>query len=69
MKAAVYYRVSTKKQQERESIATQKAEIRPSAKVKGYEVTEFVDDGISGEEIDKRPGFKQLLAKLDRGEF
>ena len=25
------------------------------------------DDGISGEEIDKRPGFKQLLAQLDRG--
>ena len=69
MKAAAYYRVSTKKQQERESIETQKTEMTPWYQANGYEVTEYIDNGISGEEIDKRPAFNELLSDLERRQY
>ena len=70
MKACAYYRVSSKKQQERESIETQRAEMRPWFKKRGHkDVTEFVDDGISGEEISKRPAFSEMLSRMGEGEF
>ncbi|MFC1896510.1 recombinase family protein, partial [Thermodesulfobacteriota bacterium] len=69
MKAAMYFRVSTKAQALRESIETQKVEMIPWAENEGYEVAEFQDDGISAETISKRPGFSELLERLEAGEF
>jgi len=69
MKAAVYYRVSSKKQQDRESIDTQKLTLRPWIEAKGFDYDEFQDDGISGEEIEKRPGFKTMLEKSEDGNY
>jgi len=69
MKAAVYYRVSSQAQQEKESIETQRMVLRLWLKEKGWEYTEFQDDGISGEELSKRPGFTSCIEALGKGQF
>jgi DNA invertase Pin-like site-specific DNA recombinase len=64
-RAVAYYRVSTPQQAEKESIDLQKFTHQDFFKDKEYElVAEFEDDGISGESIDKRPGFRKALARL-----
>jgi DNA invertase Pin-like site-specific DNA recombinase len=68
-KVAVYYRVSTKKQAEKESIESQQLVIGQYLKEKGLSYLEFQDDGISGESINLRPGFKKLLDRIETGEF
>jgi DNA invertase Pin-like site-specific DNA recombinase len=69
MKVAVYYRVSTKKQQEKESIQVQQLAVRPWLEEKGWQYTEFQDDGISGEAVESRPGFSKMLAEIAEGNF
>jgi site-specific DNA recombinase len=68
MKAVAYYRVSSQQQAEKQSIDLQKIRLAKFAAEKGYEiVAEFHDDGISGEQIDKRPGFQKALEEIASG--
>ncbi|MCE5286663.1 MAG: recombinase family protein [Pelosinus sp.] len=70
MKAAIYVRVSTDQQAEKGySIATQLDACRKYAVTLGAtSIEEFVDDGYSGEFID-RPALTKLREKLARKEF
>jgi len=52
------------------SIDAQRVEVQALAARKGYVLTrEFVDEGISGDEPEKRPAFLELRAAAERGEF
>jgi len=65
-KAICYYRVSSEQQAKKQSINMQKLRLKEFADKKGYEiVVEFEDDGISGESIESRPGFKKALATIE----
>lgn len=70
MKAAIYLRVSSEEQAERESpIAAQKAECLRWAAENGYQVAKrwiIEDRGFSGAE-DARPGLQRLLATARSG--
>jgi site-specific DNA recombinase len=71
IRVIAYYRVSTPQQAERESIEIQKMEREEDFLTLGddYElVGEYQDDGISGEEIDKRPGFQETLDRIRQGD-
>lgn len=66
MKAICYYRVSSKHQAEKQSIAFQKTRLHKFAEEKDYHiVNEYKDDGISGEAIDIRPGFQKVLKAIN----
>jgi site-specific DNA recombinase len=67
--AIAYYRVSSAYQAETQSIDLQKNRIAKFVKKNGeYKIVgEFQDDGISGETIESRPGFKEVLAKIKTG--
>jgi DNA invertase Pin-like site-specific DNA recombinase len=59
--AVAYYRMSTDKQED--SIDRQKAEVEAYAARKGYQVVRtYLDEGIPGDEVERRKGFRQLLA-------
>ena len=67
MAIAIYYRVSTTKQE----ADAQRHEIAEWVKTKGYpveELVEFSDKGISGA-TSARSGFKQLLKAIDQGQI
>jgi site-specific DNA recombinase len=69
MKAVAYYRVSSEKQKETQSIDTQKLNLKGFAEEKGCEiVAEFDDDGISGESIKSRSGFQDALQRIEKGD-
>jgi DNA invertase Pin-like site-specific DNA recombinase len=66
--AAVYYRYSDLKQED--SIARQQSQVEPYATAKGYGIVrDYVDEGISGTEADKRKAFMAMLADAQRGLF
>src|SRR5262245_8332712 len=66
--AAGYLRRSNEKQEK--SIADQKTEIEKLAKRLGYKIIRwYIDDGISGDDTERRAGFKQMLADAKRGDF
>src|SRR5690242_2638446 len=69
-KAAIYARVSTAEQAEKGySLETQLAECRRKAAELGASgVEEFIDDGYSGEFID-RPALARLRNHLESGQF
>jgi len=68
-RAVAYYRVSSEKQRESQSIDLQKLKLAQFAREKGYKITEeYQDDGISGESIEKRPGFQQCLDHIAQGD-
>lgn len=69
-KAAIYCRVSSDRQREKSTIESQK-EILPKLVVeRDFQLVEtYIDDGISGETIEARPGFSQLLVDADLGKF
>lgn len=70
MKVAIYARVSTSQQRERQTIASQLRLLPEYAERNGWQVVEtYVDDGISGETVDARPGFQKLLADAERRSF
>jgi len=75
MIAAVYARKSTEQSgisDEQKSVARQIDHARQYAKRKGWTVPDdciFVDDGISGAEFAKRPGFLRLMNALPRPRF
>ena len=65
MKCAIYCRKSTDENDKKhadKSVARQLAQARQFIKKQGWTVAEdHIDDGISGAEFDKRPGFQALL--------
>ncbi len=66
VRAAVYLRVSTEKQGN--SIARQRSQVLPYARQKGYEVVgEYADEGVAGDEFERRPGFRRLLEDAQEG--
>jgi DNA invertase Pin-like site-specific DNA recombinase len=69
IRAATYYRKSTNRQED--SIERQRAQAVPYAAKQGYQFTSetYVDEGISGDEFDKRPGFQRLLRDAQAGKF
>lgn len=70
MKVAIYARVSTNLQRERQTIASQLRLLPEYATANGWQVIEtYVDDGISGETVDARPGFQKLLGDAERKLF
>jgi DNA invertase Pin-like site-specific DNA recombinase len=70
MIAAIYARKSTEQAgvaDEQKSVARQVEHARHYASRKGWTVDEgsvFIDDGISGAEFSKRPGFLRLMNAL-----
>lgn len=70
MRAAIYARKSTDQSgvgEDAKSITRQVEHARAFAATKGWAVVEdciFVDDGISGAEFAKRPGFLRLMNAL-----
>jgi DNA invertase Pin-like site-specific DNA recombinase len=70
MRAAIYARKSTGQSgisEEQRSVARQLEHARSYAIRKGWHVLEdhlYIDDGISGAEFEKRPGFLRLMNAL-----
>lgn len=67
-RAAGYIRMSSAKQET--SPAQQRNEIIGLAKRKGFEIVAwYIDEGISGDEIEKRPDFRRMLQDGQDGQF
>jgi len=68
---ALYLRVSSDGQREKHTIDSQKRLVPKLAATHGYEIFKepYVDDGISGESIEDRPAFRQLLDDASAGCF
>lgn len=61
VRVAVYFRMSRDTQDK--SIPRQRSEVVPHCERQGYAiVAEFQDEGISGSEVERRPGLQALLA-------
>lgn len=59
-------RVSTEKQAESGAgLSDQEAKIRAECARNGWDLIELVSEALSGKNIDKRPGLKEALQKLD----
>ena len=70
MKQAIgYIRVSTEKQvNEGMSLETQKERIESWCETNGYELVQvFMDAGISGKSMNKRPGVQQAVSAIKKG--
>lgn len=67
-RACGYVRMSSAEQES--SPAQQQKEIASLAKQKGYEIVAwYADEGISGDEVEKRPDFCRMLADAQKGKF
>lgn len=70
MKVAIYARVSSDRQRERQTIRSQLIELPKYAEAQGWKVVKtYEDDGKSGESIDGRPAFQALLEDAEKGLF
>jgi len=70
MRAALYCRVSSDSQKEKETIATQKRLLADYVQQHGWEIHDwYVDDGFTGTSIEARPEFTRLLADAEKGRF
>ena len=70
MIAALYCRVSTDSQRERQTIETQKRILAGYVELNGWEVFDwYVDDGITGTSIEDRPAFTKLLRDVEDRKF
>jgi DNA invertase Pin-like site-specific DNA recombinase len=68
VRAAAYYRVSTTRQED--SIDRQRSQVAPYAPKHGYEIVqEYTDEGIPGNEVERRKAFRRLLADPQAGKF
>jgi DNA invertase Pin-like site-specific DNA recombinase len=68
IRAAIYLRMSDDRQEN--SIDRQRSQVLPYAEKQGYSIVkEYVDEGIAGDEIARRPAFQQLLAEAAAGRF
>jgi len=66
--AAGYIRMSSDKQET--SPKQQRSEIEKLAATKGYDlIAWYIDKGISGDEIEKRPDFRRMLDDAQRKQF
>lgn len=66
--AAGYIRMSSDKQET--SPKQQRSEIEKLAATKGYDlIAWYIDKGISGDEIEKRPDFRRMLNDAQRKQF
>ena len=69
-KAVGYFRVSTDKVEQRESIKNQEELFLNYIKDNGYALHKFyVDQGITGTGRKKRPAFDQMVADMGKGDF
>jgi site-specific DNA recombinase len=67
VRVGLYARVSTERQQERGTVASQLAALRAAAEASGDEIVEeFVDDGYSGARLD-RPALDRLRDGAEAG--
>ena len=71
MKAAIYCRVSTDDQRERETIQLQRDHAQKYADLHGIEIVRFYeDDGVSGKlALEERPSGQRLLRDAQAGQF
>jgi site-specific DNA recombinase len=70
VKIAIYARVSSDRQRERQTIRSQLVELPKYAASQGWKVVKtYEDDGKSGESIDGRPAFQALLEDAEKGIF
>src|SRR5262245_55068732 len=68
VRAAIYLRRSTDLQEH--SFDRQRSQVEPLAQRHGYVVVgTYQDDAISGDHVEKRRGFCQMLADAKRGAF
>ena len=69
MKVALYARVSTLQQSDKDSIPAQVDALTKYANDHGYEIQDtYVDDGVSGTLLDERDELQRLLENVKRGE-
>lgn len=69
-RCALYMRVSTAGQRERHTIDSQRSILPRLAESHGLAIHQtYIDDGISGESIEARPAFRQLLDDASAGYF
>lgn len=70
MKLAAYCRVSTEKEEQKESLRHQKEFFSEYARRNGHELVElYADEGISGTSLKKREAFRKLLRDAELGLF
>jgi site-specific DNA recombinase len=66
MKAAIYTRVSTTQQIDRESLKTQEERLRQYCKVQGHDIYKvYREEGVSAKDT-KRPAFEELMQDIER---
>jgi DNA invertase Pin-like site-specific DNA recombinase len=67
-RVCIYLRKSTDQQEQ--SIPRQRDQATAYAAARGYRVVkEYADEGIAGDEFDRRTDFQKMLAAAGRGEF
>ena len=69
MRAAIYTRVSTTQQVDRDSLGTQEQRLRQYCQAHGYQVYRnkpYQDEGVSAKDTN-RPGFEQLMRDIQAG--
>lgn len=70
MKAAIYIRVSTERQEEGFSLEAQHDILMELLEKKGMELYRvYSDPGISGKTMKMRPGIQQMLTDMKAGRF
>ena len=70
MRAALYCRVSSDSQREKQTIQTQKRILADYIKAQQWEIVDwYVDDGITGTSIEARPEFTRLLTDAEARQF
>jgi predicted site-specific integrase-resolvase len=68
LRACAYYRKSTDEQEQ--SIDRQRDQVTRYATGRGYRIiADFKDEGIAGDEFDRRSDFQKMLAAAGRQEF
>src|SRR5947199_56221 len=66
--AVAYYRMSTDKQED--SIDRQRSQVELYAERRGYKIIrEYRDEGIAGDEEEKRKGFMRMMRDAQTGQF
>jgi site-specific DNA recombinase len=69
LRVAGYARTSSDGQRREETHEVQVAWLQEQARLHGWELTLYVEPGISGETIAGRPRFRELLAGVSAGRF
>lgn len=69
METGIYVRVSTEEQaQEGYSIRAQEDKLKQFAGIKDWSIYNiYIDDGISGKNIEERPAINQMIEDIERG--